>query len=57
MTGVQTCALPIFQNFFQNRDADAVRNNPEFFNFDGGQSPDVSVGDVQALFMDFVDGE
>ncbi|PSP23384.1 hypothetical protein BRC61_03550 [Halobacteriales archaeon QH_10_65_19] len=45
------------QIFFQNRDADAVRNNPEFFNFDGGQSPDVSVGDVQALFMDFVDGE
>jgi len=41
------------QVFFQNRGSPAVQNNPEFFNFDETDPPEVSVGDVQALFQDF----
>ena len=36
-----------------NRDADAVQDNAEFFSFDGGESPGVSIVDVQALFLDY----
>ena len=41
------------QIFFQNRDSDAVQNNPEAFNFDETDPPEVSIGDVQALFQLF----
>ena len=45
------------QAFFQNRNSDAVQNNPEFFNFDGGDPAEVTIGDVQALFADLVEGD
>lgn len=38
------------QVFFQNRGSDAVQNNADFFNFADNDPPDVTVGDVQALF-------
>ena len=41
------------QIFFQNRDSDAVQNNPEAFNFDETDPPAVTIGDVQALFIAF----
>jgi hypothetical protein len=44
------------QLFFQNRDSDAVRNNPAAFNFDGSDPAEVTIADVQALFQDFQDG-
>jgi outer membrane protein assembly factor BamB len=40
------------QVFFQNRDAPAVGNNAEFFNFSGQDPSDVTIADVQALFDD-----
>lgn len=43
------------QQFFQNRNADVVQNNAEFFNFDNREPADVSIGDVQALFQLFSD--
>jgi len=39
------------QVFFQKRNSDVVQNNAQFFNFDGDESADVGVGDVQALFQ------
>ena len=42
------------QLFFEHRDADVVQDNAEFFNFDGGESPGVSIVDVQALFLDYL---
>jgi hypothetical protein len=41
------------QIFFQNRDSDVVTNNPAAFNFDETDPPEVSIGDVQALFIAF----
>jgi outer membrane protein assembly factor BamB len=43
------------QRFFQNRDADVVQNNAEFFNFSGNDPDEVTVADVQALFLQFVE--
>jgi len=43
------------QTFFQNRNSDAVQENPEFFNFDESEPAEVTIGDVQALFQDFRD--
>jgi PKD repeat protein len=43
------------QVFFQNRNSDVVQDNAEFFNFAGNDPPDVSIGDVQALFQLFQD--
>ncbi|PSP88196.1 hypothetical protein BRC87_10055 [Halobacteriales archaeon QS_4_66_20] len=39
------------QTLFSNRNSDVVRNNAQFFNFDGEEPADVGVGDVQALFQ------
>lgn len=44
------------QAFFQNREGEAVQNNPGAFNFDDDQPAEVGVSDVQALFLDFVEG-
>ena len=44
------------QTFFQHRNSDPVRNNPAAFNFDGDDPAEVSVSDVQALFIDLVRG-
>jgi hypothetical protein len=44
------------QVFFQHRNSDPVRNNPAAFNFDGDDPAEVSVSDVQALFIDLVRG-
>ena len=44
------------QTFFQHRNSDPVRNNPVAFNFDGDDPAEVSVSDVQALFIDLVRG-
>jgi len=41
------------QLFFQNRGSDVVQNNAEYFNFADNDPPDVTVGDVQALFQLF----
>lgn len=50
------------QVFFQNRDSDVVQSNAEFFNFQNNAErssfadndpPDVTIGDVQALFQLF----
>jgi len=50
------------QQFFQNRDADVVQDNAEFFNFSAADTEavsdtvtdeDVTIGDVQALFQLF----
>jgi len=50
------------QQFFQNRDADVVQNNAEFFNFSAADTAaasdtvtpeEVTIGDVQALFQLF----
>jgi len=38
------------QAFFDHRREDVVLNNAEYFNFAGGDPPDVSLADVQALF-------
>jgi len=38
------------QALFANRDADAIQNNPQFFNFDGQEPEEVGISDVQALF-------
>jgi PKD repeat protein len=43
------------QLFFQNLDSEVIQNNPEAFNFDETQPPEITVGDVQALFKDFVE--
>jgi PKD repeat protein len=42
------------QAFFDHRREDVVLNNAEYFNFAGGDPPDVSLADVQALFQDLV---
>jgi subtilisin family serine protease len=39
------------QVFFQNLDSDVVQNNAQFFNFDGEEPAEVTIGDVQALFQ------
>jgi surface glycoprotein (TIGR04207 family) len=41
------------QVFFDERESSAVQDNPELFNFDGGEPADVTVSDVQALFQLF----
>jgi len=43
------------QKFFQEKDSGAVQNNPQYFNFDGNEPADVSIGDVQALFQYFTE--
>jgi len=43
------------QAFFQNRESAVIQNNPEFFNFDGSDPADVTIADVQALFLNFVE--
>ena len=43
------------QIFFQNRNSAVVRNNAEFFNFDGDEPADVTIADVQALFQDYIE--
>lgn len=43
------------QLFFQNRDLPAVQNNSRFFNFSGSDPDEVTIGDVQALFQDFIE--
>lgn len=43
------------QSFFQERESDVVQNNPKFFNFDGGDPADITIADIQALFLDFVE--
>jgi PKD repeat protein len=43
------------QVFFQQRDSPEIQDNPEFFNFDGDEPADVSIGDVQGLFQLFQD--
>jgi len=45
------------QQFFQNRESDAVVDNAAAFNFDGGATVEVSISDVQALFLDSLDEE
>ena len=44
------------QVFFIHRDSDVVQDNAECFNFDETDPPAVSIGDVQALFLDFTNG-
>jgi len=43
------------QLFFQHREGEAVQNNPQFFNFDRVDPPAVTIRDVQALFLDFLE--
>jgi len=43
------------QVFFDNRDADAVQDNAELFNFDGDEPASIGVSDVQVLFQMFQD--
>jgi acyl-CoA hydrolase len=43
------------QDLLQHRDADAVRNHPELFAFDGDNPSEVTREDVRALFAEFVD--
>lgn len=45
------------QVFFQNRNADVIQNNAEFFNFSESESPEVTIGDVQVLFQLFQEQE
>jgi len=55
ITGDGEFTIGDVQVFFQHRDSDPVQNNPEAFNFDEKEPPAVSIGDVQALFSDFVE--
>jgi len=43
------------QIFFQNFNSDAVQNNPEAFNFDQSEPLEVTISDVQALFLDLTE--
>jgi len=43
------------QLFFQHRDSDAVQNYAESFNFSGNDPSEVTIGDVQGLFLLYTD--
>lgn len=45
------------QRFFQNRDAEVIQDNAEFFNFSGTDPGEVTISDVQALFLQFVEDD
>jgi len=41
------------QLLFRNRDSDVIRNNARFFNFDERSPPEVTITDVQVLFLEY----
>jgi len=45
------------QLFFQNRETEAIQNNATFFNFSGTDPNEVTIGDVQALFLQLVEDD
>jgi hypothetical protein len=45
------------QVFFQNRNSDVVQDNAEFFNFNGSDPDEVTIGDVQGLFLQLVEAD
>ena len=51
VTGEGEFSIRDVQVFFEHYQSDVVQNNATFFNFAEDDPPDVSIGDVQALFQ------
>jgi PKD repeat protein len=51
VTGEGEFSVSDVQVFFEHYQSDVVQNNATFFNFAEDDPPDVSIGDVQALFQ------